>query len=86
MVSRLYPSANPSSVRFRNISIYDAGHGDRGGRRGVRFNVRGRGRQRGGISRRVRGGHVQGGRGGGSGAHKNGIEISDVTRYFEDSE
>ena len=37
VVASLYPYANPSSGRFRKRSIYAAGHGDRGGRRGGRF-------------------------------------------------
>ena len=86
MVSRLYPSTNPSSGRFRKCSIYDAGRGDRGGGIGGRFNDRVRGRGRGGRGGRGRGVHFQGVGGGGSSAHENGIEISDVTRYFEDSE
>ena len=56
------------------------------GIRGGRFNIRGRGRRLGGRGGRARGVHVQGGCGGGSSAHKNGIEISDVAHYFEDSE
>ena len=51
-----------------------------------RFNVRGCGRGCGGKGGLGRGGHTQGGQGGGSGAHENGINISDVTCYFEDSE
>ena len=86
MVARIYPSANPSSCRFRKRSIYTAGRGDRGGRRGGFSNVRGRGRGSGLRGGRDRGGHVQGGCGGVSGAHENVIDISDVTRYFEDSE
>ena len=60
--------------------------GDHGDGRGGCFNVRGLGRVYGGRGGRVRGGHVIGGRGGGISAHENGIEISDITRYFEDSE
>ena len=41
VIARLYPSANPSSRRFRKRSIYSAGRGDRGVRRGGRFNGRG---------------------------------------------
>ena len=86
MVARLYSYANLSSCRSRKRSTYSAGHGDRGGGIGGSFNVRGSGRESGGRGGRVRGGHVQGGCGGGSGAHENGIDISDVTYYFEDSE
>ena len=86
MVARLYPSSNPSSGRFRNFIIYAAGRGDRGGGRGGRLNGRGCGRGRVGIGGRGRGGNVQGGRGGSSSAHENGIYISDVTRYYDDSE
>ena len=68
LVERLYPPANPSSGCFRKRSSYTAVRGDRGGRRG------GRGR----------GEHIQGDFVGGSGAHENGIDISYVTRYFED--
>ena len=50
VVARLYPSANPSSGRFRKRSIYDAGRGNRGGGRGGCFNGRGCGRGRGGRS------------------------------------
>ena len=49
VVTRLYPYANPSSGRFRKRSIYAAGHGDRGGGRGGRFN--GRGLNRGRVGR-----------------------------------
>ena len=86
VVARIYPYANPSQGPFKNLSIYDAGCGGRGDGRGRRFNNRGcgRGREvRGGKGRR---GNVQGGCVGGSGAHENGIDISDVTRYFEYSE
>ena len=41
---RLYPSANTSSGRFRKLSIYYDGRGDRGGGGGGIFNIRGRGR------------------------------------------
>ena len=86
VVAILYPYANPSSGRFRKRSIYSDGRGDRGGGRGGRFNGIVCGRARGGRGGQGRGGYVRGGRGGGSGAHENLIEISDVTRYFEDSE
>ena len=86
LVSRLYPSANPSSGRFRKRSIYTYGRGDRGGGRGVRSNGRGRGRVWGGRDGNSRVLHVQGCCGGGSSTHENGIDISDVTRNFEDSE
>ena len=79
VVLRLYLSANPSSGRSRKRNIYAAGRGDRGGGRGGRFNVRGRGRGSGGIGGLGRGGHLQGGCGGGSVANENGIGISDVT-------
>ena len=86
MVAILYSSANPSLGRFRKRSIYAACRGDRGEGRGGSFNVRSRGRRRGGRVGQFRGGHVRGGRGGVSGANDNGIDISDVTRYFEDLE
>ena len=85
VVARLCTYVNPSSGRFRKRSIYDDGRGDRVGGRGGRFNCIGPGRGRGGRGGRGRGGHPQVGCGGGSGAHENGIDISDVTRYFEDS-
>ena len=47
VVARLYPSANPSSERFRKRSIYAAGRGDHGDGRGGRLSGRGRGRGRG---------------------------------------
>ena len=81
VVARLYPSANPSSGCFRKRSIYAAGRGDRGGRRGGFFNGRGCGRGCG-----ERGGRGRVGRGEGIGAHEDGNDISDITRYFEDSE
>ena len=71
VVARLYPSANPSSGRLRKRSIYAAGRGDRGGKRGGSLNVRGHYRGRGGRCGRGIGGHVQLGGGGGSGAHEN---------------
>ena len=86
VVARLYPYYNPSSGRFRKRSIYDADSGDRVDGRGRSFNGRGHGRRRGGRGGLGRGGHVQGGRGGDSIVHENGIDISDVTRYFGDSE
>ena len=86
MVARLYLYVNSSSDRFRKRSIYDAGCGDRGGGRGGRFNGRGPGRVRGGRGGRGRGVNGLGGLGGGSGAHENLIYISDVIRYFEDSD
>ena len=85
VVARLYPSDNPSSSRFRNRSIYAAGHGDRSGRRCGCFNGRVCGRGRGGRGGLGRGVHVQGDRGGGNVAHENGIDDSDVTRPFKDS-
>ena len=66
--------------------MYATGRGYRGSGRGGRFNVRGHGRGHGGRCGRGIGGRDQGGCGGGSVAHQNGIYISDVTRYFEDSE
>ena len=86
MVSRLYPPANPSSGRSRKRSIYAAGRGDRGSGRDGHLIVRGRGRGRGGRCGLGRVGHAKEGSGGGSDAHENGIDISDDTRYFEDSE
>ena len=86
MVSRLYTSANPSSGRFRKCIIYAAVRGDRGGGRGGNFNFRGRGRGRGRIGGQGRGGKFQGVFGEGSAKDENGIDISDVTSYFEDSE
>ena len=86
MVARIYPSANPSSGRFRNLSIYAAGRGEHGNGRGGHFNGRGCVRGRGGRVGIGRRGHVRGGHGGGIGAHENGIDISDVTRYFKYSE
>ena len=86
VVARLYPYDNPSLDRFVKRSIYAAGRGYRGGGRGGRFNGRGRGRGRGGRFWQGIGGHFQGVHGGGSGAHENSIDISDVTRYFEDSD
>ena len=83
MVTRIYPSTNPSSGRFRKRSIYAAGREYCGSGRGGSFNGRGCDRglgERGVISR---GGNVQRCHGGGSGAHGNGIDISDVTRHFE---
>ena len=41
LVARIYPSANPSSGRFRKRSIYATGRGDHGDGRGGRFNGRG---------------------------------------------
>ena len=67
-------------------SIYATICGDHYSGRGGRFDGRGHRRGRGGISVQGRGVHVIGGRGGGSGAYLNGIDISDVTCYFEDSE
>ena len=84
--ARLYPSANPSSVRFRKCNIYAAGRGDRVYGRGGRFNGRVCGRGCGGRGGQGRGGQGRGGCGGGTGAHENGIDISYVIRYFEDSE
>ena len=85
VVAILYPSAKPSSGRFRKRSIYAAGRGDGGSGIGGRFNSIVCGRGRGGRGGQGRGGHFQGGHVGGRGAHENGIDISDVTRYFEDS-
>ena len=48
VVTIIYSSANPSSGRFRKVSIYDASRGDHGVRRSVSFNGRGCGRGRGG--------------------------------------
>ena len=86
MVERLYPYENPSSGHFRKRSIYAAGREYHGGGRGGSFNGRGLGRGRERRCGRGRGGHVQGAFVGGRGANETGIEISDVTRYFEYSE
>ena len=86
VVSRIYPSANPSLCRFIKRSIYAAGCGDHGGGRGGHFNGRGCGRGRGERCGRGRGVNIQGGHGGDSGAHENRIDISDDTCYFENSE
>ena len=86
VVARLYPPSNPSSGRSRKRSIYAADSGDRGGRRGGSFNGRVHGIILGGRGGRGRGGHFQGGLGGDSGVHENIINISDVTRYFGDSD
>ena len=64
-------------------SIYDTGQGDRGSGRGGRFSGIRRGRGRVERGRQGRGVHFRGGRGGVSGAYENGIDISDVIRYFE---
>ena len=69
VVARLYPSANPSSGRFRKRSIYAAGCGDHGSGRGGRFNGICRGRVRGGRGGRGIGVNVQIVHGGGSSAH-----------------
>ena len=55
VVARIYPYANPSSCRFRKRSIYAAGRGEHGGRRGGHFNIRGRGRGRVGRGGKGRG-------------------------------
>ena len=86
VVARLYPSDNPSSKRFRKRIIYAAGRGDRGVKRGGNVNDRGCGIGRGGRGVQGRVVHVQVVCGGGSSAHENGIDISDFTPYFEDSE
>ena len=69
VVSRLYPSSNPSSGRFRKHSIYATVRGEHDGGRGGRFNVIYHGRVHKGRGGRVRGGHGQVGRGGGSRAY-----------------
>ena len=86
VVVRLHPSSNPSPGRFIKRSIYAAGRGDRGDGRGGHFNGRFCGGGRWGRGGRGILGRIQGGCGGGSGAHDNGIYISDVTCYFGDSE
>ena len=86
MVARLRPYVNPSSDCFTKFSIYAAGHGDRGDGRRAHLNGRGCSRGRGGRVGRGRGGHIRRVSVGRSGAHENGIDISDVTRYFEDSD
>ena len=86
MISILYPSINPSSGRFRNCSIYATGRGYRDSRRGGRFYGRVWGIGRGGIGVQGREVNYQGGCGGGIIAFENGIDISDSTRYSENSE
>ena len=86
VVARLYPSTNPLSGRLIKRSIYVDGRGYRGCGIGGRTNGRGCGRGCGGRGGRGIGGHGQGVFGGGRGAHENGIDITDVTRYFEYSE
>ena len=86
MVARIYSSANPSSGRFRNRSIYATGRGYCDCVIGGQFNGRVCGRGRGGRSEQGRGVQAQGCCVGYSGAHENGIDILDVPCYFEDSE
>ena len=86
MVVRLYPSINSLSGRLRKRGIYATGRGDHISGRVGSFNERGRVIGREGRGGQGKGGYGQEGRGGGSGAYENGIDISDVTRYFEDSE
>lgn len=74
VVSRIFPTGNPSSGRFRSRRSVNAIRGGRGGRgRGGRG--RGRGRGRGG----------RGGRGH-SPQSENGVDISDTTRWYSDDE
>ena len=86
VVERLYPYTNPSSERFRKRGIYATDRGDRGSGRGGRFNWRGHGSGCVGRNEKVRVGNGRVDYGGGSGAYENGIDISNVTRYFEDEE
>ena len=86
VVVRLYPYANLSPGHFRKRSIFAAGRGYCGGRRGGCFNGRSHCRGRVGRGGQGRKGNSQGGCVGGGSTHENGIDISDVTSYFEDSE
>ena len=86
VIARLYPSANHSPGRPRKRIIYATGHRDHVRGRGGCFDGRGCGKGLGGRGGKGRGGKVQGVRGGGIGTYENGIYISDVTRYFGDSE
>eukprot|EP00979_Chaetoceros_neogracilis_P018862 scaffold11348_cov779-Chaetoceros_neogracile.AAC.1 len=91
VVSRIFPSSQPSSGRYNRRGISATGRGGRG-----EYNGGGRGRGRGGRGRgrggrdggRGRGrGRGGGGRGGGSGSQtENGVDISDVTRWYGEIE
>ena len=85
MFARLKPSANPSSNRFRNLSIYATGPGDCGRGRGGCLNFKDCGRGRGGRGGKVRIVHGRESCVGGSGAYESVIDILDVTCYFEDA-
>ena len=84
VIEILYPYNNPSSGRFRKRGIYATDRGDRGSGRGGRLNGQGHGSGRVWRSGKVRVGHGRVDYGGVSGAYENGIDISNVTRYFED--
>ena len=86
VVAIIYPSANPSSGCFRKSSIYATGHGYCGSGRYESFGGRGRGRRKLGICVLGIGVNGRGYLWGGSGTYENGIDISYVTCYFEDSE
>ena len=75
MVARIHTSTNPSSGCSRKRISYATGHGDRGSKRGGRFNGRGSSRVRGGRGVQGRGGNGQGGCGSGSGTYEIGIDI-----------
>ena len=86
LFARLYPTTNLLSGRFVKRGIYTTGRGDRGSRRGGCFNVLGNGRGRGGRCGQLRVVHVQGGCRGVSSTYEFFIDISEVSRYFEDAE
>ena len=83
VVARIYSTTNLLSGHFRKSGIYCNGRGDHSSEIVGHFNGRGWGIGRGARGREVRGVHGQGGHGGGSSAYENGIDIADVTRYFE---
>lgn len=101
VVSRIFPTNNPSSGRYNNRNVYhisrgvnNGSNGGRGGRFGHN-NGQGRGRfqndQRGGRfggRNNSRGGRFFPNRGNNQSQHStdNGVDISDVTRYFSDAE
>ena len=87
VITRLYQPINPSSDRFRKTIIYTTFQGGCVSGRGGQFG--GYGHVRGYVDRvrHGRGGHSsQVGHIGWNGTKKNGINISDVTRYFDDEE
>ena len=86
VVTRISPTTNPSSDRFRKRGIYSTGPGDHSSGRDGRFNGRRRSRRCNVRGGRGRGGHGQRGHGGISGEYENGIDISYFTCYFEDAE